>query len=99
MMNLYNDFINFTKKLNEDIDIIPVLYGSLGLEKVTGVDFSPKDIDILVPLIFLEEKWEVLKRLLEKLEYEMIDLHEHEFKKNNVKIGISFYEDLILRGF
>jgi hypothetical protein len=94
IMNLYDEFIEITKSLNKDLNIIPVLYGSLGLEKVTGVEFSPQDIDILVPLTFLEEKWVILKSLLENLGYELIDLHEHEFKKDNVKIGISYYEDL-----
>lgn len=93
-MTLYDEFIEIAKTLNTDLDITPVLYGSLGLEKVTGVEFSPQDIDILVPLIFLEEKWTILKSLIEHLGYELIDLHEHEFKKDKVKIGISYYEDL-----
>jgi hypothetical protein len=94
IMTLYNEFIEIAKRLNRDLNIIPVLYGSLGLEKVTGIRFSPQDIDILVPLVYLEEGWERLKSLLETLGYKLIDLHEHEFKKENVKIGISYYEDL-----
>jgi hypothetical protein len=93
-MTLYDEFIEIAKTLNKDLNIIPVLYGSLGLEKVTGVELSPQDIDILVPLTFLEEKWRIIKSLLENLGYDLIDLQEHEFKKDNVKIGISYYEDL-----
>ncbi len=62
-MKLYNEFINIAKTLNKELDITPLLYGSLGLEKVTGLNFSPEDIDILIPLIFLEEKWKNLKKL------------------------------------
>ena len=51
-MTLYDEFIEIAKNLNAELNIIPVLYGSLGLEKVTGVEFSPQDIDILVPLTF-----------------------------------------------
>lgn len=51
-MKLYNEFINIAKTFNKELDTIPLLYGSLGLEKVTGLDFSPEDIDILIPLIF-----------------------------------------------
>lgn len=40
-MTLYDEFIEIAKTLNTDLDITPVLYGSLGLEKVTGVEFSP----------------------------------------------------------
>lgn len=61
-MKLYNEFINIAKTFNKELGIIPLLYGSLGLEKVTGLDFSPEDIDLLIPLIFLEEKWEKLKK-------------------------------------
>ncbi len=93
-MALYDEFIKIAKTMNKELNIIPVLYGSLGLEKVTGIEFSPQDIDILVPLTFLEENWELLKDVLEDIGYELIDLHEHEFQKGNVKIGISYYEDL-----
>ncbi|MGC8260903.1 hypothetical protein ACP2W8_15085 [Bacillus subtilis] len=93
-MKLYNEFINIAKTFNKELDIIPLLYGSLGLEKVTGLDFSPEDIDLLIPLIFLEEKWEKLKKVMELHGYKMVDLHEHEFKKTNTKIGIAYIEDL-----
>ncbi|GIN72799.1 hypothetical protein J14TS2_32740 [Bacillus sp. J14TS2] len=93
-MFLYDEFIEIAKMMNKELNIIPVLYGSLGLEKVTEIEFSPQDIDILVPLTFLEEKWELLEAVLGRLGYELIDLHELEFQKGNVKIGISYYEDL-----
>ncbi|CAM3031856.1 hypothetical protein KL964_14660 [Bacillus spizizenii] len=41
-MELYNEFIKIAKTLNKELDITPLLYGSLGLEKVTGLDFSPE---------------------------------------------------------
>lgn len=53
-LDLYEEFINISKFLTRQLDIVPVLYGSLGLGKVTQMDFSPQDIDILVPLAFLE---------------------------------------------
>lgn len=93
--HLYQEFLQVTKVLNERLAIVPVLYGSLGLEKVTQLNFSPQDIDILVPLSFLEEKWEILKDTLELLDYTLIDLHEHEFVKNDCKIGFAFMEDLV----
>lgn len=93
-MSLNDEFFNIAKSLNKELDIIPVLYDSLGLEEVTRGKFSPQDIDILVPLIFLEEKWIILKSVIEQLGYEMIDLNEHEFKNDRIKIGFSFIEDL-----
>lgn len=93
--DLYKEFINISKSLNRQLDIVPVLYGSLGLEKVTQMDFSPQDIDILVPLAFLEEKWEILKDTMEQLDYMLVDLDEHEFMKSDSKIGFAFIEDLV----
>ncbi|AUZ26544.1 hypothetical protein C1T28_08290 [Bacillus subtilis] len=93
-MKLYNEFINIAKTFNKELDTIPLLYGSLGLEKVTGLDFSPEDIDILIPLIFLEGKWRRLKNIMEVQGYKMVDLHEHEFRKTNIKVGIAHIEDL-----
>ncbi|MGM0890697.1 MAG: hypothetical protein ACQEW5_28180 [Bacillota bacterium] len=92
---LYKEFISVSRNLNQQLDIVPVLYGSLGLGKVTKVDFSPQDIDILVPLTFLEEKWKIFKYTMEQLDYTMVDLNEHEFIKNDIKIGFAFTEDLL----
>lgn len=93
-MNLFNEFIKIAHTLNKELNITPVLYGSLGLQKETGINFSPQDIDILVPLIYLNEKWSILKKELEQLGYELVDLHEHEFQKNDIKIGVAYMEDL-----
>lgn len=93
-MSLYEEFINIAKTLNKELEIIPVLYGSLGLEKATGLDFSPQDIDLLVPLTYLEEKWQSLKYVIEQSGYQLVNLHEHEFRKDRIKIGIAYVEDL-----
>ncbi|MGP4108611.1 hypothetical protein [Virgibacillus sp. L01] len=93
-MTLYDEFIYIAKTLNKELDIIPVLYGSLGLETVTKVDFSPQDIDILIPLTFLEDKWDSFKIVMEQLGYELIDIQEHEFEKDRIRIGVAFIEDL-----
>jgi hypothetical protein len=59
------------------------------------VNFSPQDIDVLIPLSFLEEKWQLLQYAMEQLGYTNLNLQEHEFIKNDIKIGFSFTEDLI----
>jgi len=91
---LYQEFIIITKHLNNELDIIPVLYGSLGLQVVAGIDFSPQDIDILVPLEFLQNKWVKLQDTMERINYKLVDLHEHAFEKDDIKIGFAFIEDL-----
>lgn len=44
----FNEFINIARKLN-DLDIIPMLMGSVGLEVVTGKSWKSQDLDIHVP--------------------------------------------------
>lgn len=38
-MELYNEFIKIVKIFNKELDIILLLYGFLGFEKVIGLDF------------------------------------------------------------
>lgn len=92
--DLYQEFIAISQFLNRHLHITPVLYGSLGLTKVTNINFSPQDIDILIPCIFLQEKWGLLKQAMKEQGYSLINLAEHEFQKRNIKIGFSFIEDL-----
>lgn len=92
---LYKEFIEIARSLNQQLDIVPVLYGSLGLGIVAKVDFTPQDIDILVPLTYLEEKWGVFQYTMEQLGYSMVNLQEHEFVKNDITIGFAFTEDLL----
>lgn len=94
MSKLYDEFLYISEHLNRELEIIPVLYGSLGLEIISDIDFSPQDIDILIPLEYIDKKWIVFKNVIEKIGYKMIDLHEHEFIKNDIKIAFAYVEDL-----
>ena len=93
-MTLYDEFIHIAKAMNKELNIVPVLYGSLGLERATTYEFNPQDIDILVPFTFLDKKWHMLLKTIEELGYVMVDINEHEFRRDDTKIGISFTEDL-----
>ncbi len=91
---LFSEFLRITGYLNSKLDITPILFGSLGLQQVSGVPLYPQDIDILVPLVWLQDEWSVLKNTLEELGYQLFDLHEHEFRKGTVKAAFAFEEDL-----
>ncbi|MFZ2150709.1 MAG: hypothetical protein WAZ12_00105 [Candidatus Absconditicoccaceae bacterium] len=93
MKKLYNEFLIIAKELNS-IDITPVLYGSLGLSMLLNIDLKPQDIDILIPENFLKTDWNLFKNLIEKLGYKLVDLHEHEFKKEKIKIAFATQENL-----
>ncbi|MHB1683541.1 MAG: nucleotidyltransferase family protein [Bacilli bacterium] len=91
---LFSEFLRITGSLNSKLNIIPVLFGSLGLQEVSGTSLDPQDIDILVPLSWLQSEWSTLKNILEELGYVLFDLHEHEFHKGAIKAAFAFEEDL-----
>ncbi|WP_244209185.1 hypothetical protein [Paenibacillus ferrarius] len=90
----FNEFLNIAKALNDQFNIAPVLYGSLGLQMKSGIDLNPQDIDVLVPLEYLHERWDVLRQTVERLGYTFVDLREHEFHKEGTKLAFAFVEDL-----
>lgn len=92
MNMLFCEFRNICSHLNK-IGIVPTLMGSLGLEYVSKVEWNPEDIDIHVPgdprgweapdelRIY---NWESIKSVMEELGYIITDVHEQEFKKDNI---------------
>lgn len=90
----YEEFINISRNLNNQLGMIPLLYGSLGLQVISGIDFYADDIDVLIPKKFLEESWAEFKRTLEAMGYTLIDLHEHEFIKDDMKVAFAGIEEL-----
>lgn len=94
MEKLYNEFLCIATVLNRRFDIAPVLFGSLGLQVVTEVEFNPQDIDILVPKEYVRQKWELLRGVMEEMGYTFVDIDEHEFEKHGIKIAFAFEEDL-----
>jgi hypothetical protein len=94
-MDKYKEFLRIAKHLNSELNIIPVLYGSLGLSRIIQKDLNSKDTDILVPQKYITTDWKKLIRTLSKINYQLVDEKEHEFVYLNNKIGISFEEDLI----
>lgn len=92
--DLWNCFIEICKGLNA-VGITPTLMGSLGLEAVTKKSWDPSDIDIHVegdPRGWEapdEERiyhWSSILAVMQGLGYELVDLHEHEFKKEGISV-------------
>lgn len=93
-MELFEEFLLICEQLNK-INIVPTLMGSVGLGYVSGKDWHPSDIDIHVPgdprgweapdeLRIYD--WEEIHTMMLSLGYELIDRHEHEFKKADVHV-------------
>lgn len=47
------EFYILASELNKMLNVIPLMYGSLGLEHITSIELAPNDIDILVPKLHL----------------------------------------------
>jgi len=93
-MDKYKEFLRIAKHLNSELNITPVLYGSLGLSRIIQKDLNSKDIDILVPQRYITTNWKKLIKTLLKINYQLVDEKEHEFVYLKNKIGIAFEEDL-----
>ena len=99
---LFDEFKVICDRLNKE-GIIPTLMGSLGLEYVSGVSWDPSDIDIHVPgdprgweapdeLRIYD--WEKIMSVMKGSGYELIDVHEHEFRKEEILAGYGSIDSL-----
>jgi len=87
-------FLEITEKLNDFFNVIPILYGSLGLYKIIGEYSECSDIDILVPDEFVNERWDELVNLMPKMGFKLEDEHEHEFIRDSEIVAFAKQDDL-----
>ena len=90
----FNLFLENTRLLSDKFGIVPLLYGSLGLEYLTGDALDADDIDILVPRVFITDRWQEFKAVLEEHRYVLVDEHEHTFACDGVAYSYADIEDL-----
>ena len=92
--NKFNLFLENARLLSDKFGIVPLLYGSLGLEYLTGDALDADDIDILVPRVFITDRWKEFKAVLEEHGYVLVDEHEHTFVRDDVAYSYADIEDL-----
>lgn len=94
---LVNEFLNIAQQLNR-LAITPLIMGSVGLEMVTERDWQAQDIDIHVPgtrggweipADRQIDQWESIISVMETLDYQLVDLHEHKFVKDEYSVGFA----------
>lgn len=91
----YKCFLKNAELLHEKFGIIPLLYGSLGLEVLLKADLASDDIDILIPGEFIAgERWGEFRLFLEASGYKMIDEHKHTFVREEVEYSYAAIEGL-----
>ena len=92
--NKFNLFLENARLLSDKFNIDPLLYGSLGLEYLTGDALGADDIDILVLRVFITDCWQEFKAVLEEHRYVLVDEHEHTFVRDGVAYSYADIEDL-----
>ena len=92
--NKFNLFLENARLLSDKFGIVLLLYGSLGLEYLTGYALGSDDIDILVPRVFITDRWQEFKAVLEEHGYVLVDEHEHTFVRDDVAYSYADIEDL-----
>jgi len=86
-------FREVARALNK-ANIIPILYGSLGLYKeINKLEKKVNDIDILVPDEFIEKS--KLYEIMEQLGFALKDEHEHEFERDGEVVAFGKANDLV----
>lgn len=88
-------FLQIAKNLNETLGVVPLLFGSLGLEQRLGEKLNADDIDMLIPEEYLDEKWDKLIGVMSSLGYSLYDVHEHAFEKDGVSAAFASIENLV----
>ena len=87
-------FLQNARLLSDTLGIVPLLYGSLGLEYLSGDDLAADDIDILIPKTFITDRWPEFKGILESYGYILTDAHEHTFVREGVSYSYADVENL-----
>jgi hypothetical protein len=87
-------FLQNARLLSDTMGIVPLLYGSLGLEYLSGDDLAADDIDILIPKTLITDRWPEFKKILESYGYVLTDAHEHTFVREGVSYSYADVEDL-----
>ena len=93
-MRKLDQFCVLARSLNEHLRITPLLYGSLGLEQRLGQDLGADDTDILIPEVWLSERWEALHAFMAEQGYRLYDLHEHAFCRDGISTAFAAIESL-----
>ncbi len=87
-------FFENARLLSDKFSIIPLMYGSLGLEYITNENLNSDDIDILIPEVFVNDRWDEFKKELIKEGYSLFDEREHTFLRNGVHYSYASIEEL-----
>lgn len=88
------EFLYIAELLNKKLHTVPLLFGSLGLEQRLQTNLNADDVDVLIPEVFLNEKWNSVVKIMDDNGYVLYDLHEHAFEKSGLSFSFASIESL-----
>ena len=99
MINREKEFLDLAKKMNEQLAIIRLLFGSVALNMLVDDEVEMGDLDIALPHFMRPDRKYLCPEYINFMEnngYEYIDLHEGEFHKGEILIhtaGDSWFKE------
>lgn len=87
-------FLAVTARLNHRLEVVPVLYGSLGLARTLNTPQPVGDVDLLIPALFLADRWPGLLTVMERLQFHLVNAREHEFRRGVESVAFADEESL-----
>lgn len=87
-------FLEVGRGLNKTFNVVPVLFGSLGLYRRIGEYEQANDIDILIPEELISKRWGELIYFMQDLGFKLADQKEREFSREGEWVGFAGQEDL-----
>ena len=91
----FETFLQITTALNQELDSVPILYGSLGLSRSIEQDLATSDIDFLVEERVFAQSLTEIRRIMAQQGFVLADPDENEFHRGDFKVGISHDGDMI----
>lgn len=88
MNKKFKIFLEIAGQLNKH-GIFPILYGSLGVARLIKVN-DVEDIDIIVPDVWLTDKFAKFKKIMKGIGFEQDNDYPHEFNRHKKEGHIGF---------
>ena len=93
MNNKFQIFLQIARELNKH-DVVPTIYGSLGLYRITNQQDEINDIDIIISNMNLVDKFIELEKIMSVVGFERDPYYKHEFIKGEERVGFEPEDEL-----
>jgi len=82
-------FFEVAGKINKEFNVLPILYGSLGLSQAIKTEMETNDIDIKIPENVRVSRWTDLQKMMGDIGFELTNDEGGEFMRNDCMVSIA----------